>query len=77
VIAMKIVLTALCVAFVSTAALAEKYPQGMQGGTRADALFACNNSSQMKYRTGGTVSDGESSRRADYSACMFSRGHAN
>ena len=69
----KIVL-ALCVC-VSGAALAEKYPQ--QPNSRADALSACNHGSQLRHNIGGTVSDNESNRRADYSACMFQRGFAN
>ena len=68
----KIVLTTLCLAFVSTAAVAEKYPP--YPTSRADALSTCNTSSQVRWRGGY---DYESNRRADYSACMFQRGHVN
>jgi hypothetical protein len=68
----KIVLTTLCVAFVSTVAVAEKYPQ--QSAARADALSTCSASSQARYKGGY---DYERNRRADYSACMFQRGFAD
>jgi hypothetical protein len=73
---MKIVLTALCLACLSTVAVAEKYPQGMQLGSRPDALRACNTNSQLRWRV-GTASDYERDRRADYSTCMFRRGHSD
>jgi hypothetical protein len=69
----KIVLTTLCLTCLATVAFAEKYPQLT---TRADALRACNVSSQERWHR-GTAYDYESNRRSDYSACMFQRGQAD
>lgn len=66
----KIVLTTLLV-LVSSAALAEKYPQA---NVRANAVLTCNTSSQAHYRGGY---DYEANRRASYSACMHERGQAD
>jgi hypothetical protein len=73
----KTLLTMTLLAFASTTAVAEKYPQAT---TRADALRACNVNSQVRWNNitgGGTPSDYERNRRTDYSACMFARGHVD